>query len=79
MLKARADVVDAVEELKDINKESYLAIVDDVVRKYADSHAAATDIAVITKELRAAWPHIHAALKPAKKVARRAIKKVYSA
>src|SRR6185436_11320611 len=40
MLKARAEVMDAVEKAKDIDKETYLKIVDNVVRGYSAAAGA---------------------------------------
>ncbi len=73
MLKARADVMDAVERVKDIDKTQYLAIVDKIVAKY--SHVAgvtAAEVAQMTKDLKAAWSHmqsVHVTAKGLKKVA----------
>ena len=59
MLKARADVMDAVERVKDIDKTAYLAIVDKVVAKYsAAAGVTAVEVAQMTKDLKAAWAHI---------------------
>ncbi len=74
MLKARADVMDAVEKLKTIDKEAYFQIVDNVIKKYAENSGKAEDLASISKELRAAWTHIHATISPAKKTAKKKTK-----
>ena len=67
MLKARAEVMDAVEKIGDIDKVAYLQIVDDVIKKYAQSNQGSAAVAVVTKEIKAAWPHIQRMTKPAKK------------
>ena len=72
MLKARAEVMEAVAKLGQIDKTAYVAIVDEVVNKYAKLHNSTAEIAQMTKEMKAAWSHIHAATKPAK----RAVKKL---
>jgi hypothetical protein len=80
MLKARADVMDAVEKVKDIDKTAYLAIVDKVVAKYsAVAGVTADEVAQMTKDLKAAWTHInaiHVTAKGLKKVAPKAVQKV---
>lgn len=70
MLKARADVMDAVERVKDIDKTQYMAIVDKIVAKY--SHMAgvsAAEVAQMSKDLKAAWSHMQAVSKTVKKAA----------
>lgn len=76
MLKARADVMDAVEKLEDIDKETYLHIVDDVLQKYVGLNHTTSDITAMAKEMKSAWSHIQAAAKSTKKVAKKAISKV---
>lgn len=75
MLKARAEVMDAVEKMKDMDKEAYMKIVDSVVDKYAKTKSSAEVIA-IAKEMKSAWSQINSATKPAKKVVKKAVKKV---
>ena len=73
MLKARADVMDAVERVKDIDKTAYLAIVDKVVAKYGHvAGVTADEIAQMTKDLKSAWTHmnsVHVTAKGLKKAA----------
>jgi hypothetical protein len=69
MLKARADVMDALEGVTDIDRTKYMAIVDKVVNKYsAAAGITAAEIAQMTKDLRAAWTHMNAARLTAKSV-----------
>ncbi len=84
MLKARADVLDAVEKMKDIDKSSYLAIVERVVAKYSSVAGVTTaEVAQMTRDLKAAWEHmkaVHDSVKPAvlpaaKKVVKKAAPK----
>jgi len=59
MLKARADVLEAVEKAKDLNKETYTKIVDGVVARYAKVSGITTDeLAQMTKDLKVAWGHM---------------------
>lgn len=76
VLKARAEVMNIIEKIGYVDKQTYLEVVDDVLQKYADTHASASDLATVTKEMREAWTHIVAASSPAKKIANRVTKKV---
>ena len=61
MLKSRADVLAAVEKAKDLDKQTYLNIVDGVVKKYATVSGITTaEVAQMTKDLRATWTHMQA-------------------
>jgi len=87
MLKARAEVMEAVEKLKDIDKESYMRIVDDVVKRYSSAAGVGSaEAARLLKDLKASWAHIQqqkgptvrrakAVKKSAKKVAKKVAKK----
>ncbi len=76
MLKARAEVMDAVEKVEDLNKAAYFAIVDKVMEKYSELHKGSPELRTMEKELKAAWSHIHAAVGPAKKGIRKAAHKI---
>lgn len=66
MLKARAEVVEAVEKLKDIDKETYMRIVDDVVKRYGKAAGAGgAEAARLLKDLRSGWAYIQEQKKPA--------------
>jgi NAD(P)-dependent dehydrogenase (short-subunit alcohol dehydrogenase family) len=73
MLKARAEVMDAVEKLDDIDKERYMAIVQDVVSRYA-GHAGVTaaELAHVTRDLKDTWSHMEATRKSGTRVAKKA-------
>lgn len=75
MLKARAEVMEAVEKVGDVNKETYLRIVDNVMQKYVGLRHTASDIAAITKEIKSAWSHVQAAVSSTKKVAKKVTNK----
>lgn len=57
MLKARGEVLEAVEKLGDIDKAKYLKTVGTVLKKYAKD-ASTADMKVITKDLKDSWSHI---------------------
>src|SRR6185503_15544410 len=82
MLKARAEVMDAIEKLDDIDKEKYMQIVQEVVGNYTGSHnASPQEIASMMKDFKAAWGHIQGSKKgkrvasKAKRAAKKAAKK----
>jgi hypothetical protein len=59
MFKARAEVLDAVEKLKDIDKEKYMAIVASVMKRYSKTAGVtAKDLSEMAKELKGAWDHM---------------------
>lgn len=83
MLKARAEVMDAVEKLKEIDKETYMKIVADVVKRYgAVAGAGSAEAKKLLKDLQSGWAYIQAQKKPAarkansiKKSVKKAVKK----
>jgi len=89
MLKARAETMEAVEaaveKLGSIDKETYLSIVDGVVKRYSGAAGVTSaEVAQMTKDLKAAWAHMNAARKNAtkpavKKVTKKVVKKAKAA
>ena len=78
MLKARAEALEAVEKAKDMDKQTYLNIVDGVVARYSKlSGITSAELAQMTRDLKASWAHMHTikakmmAPMPAKKVAKK--------
>jgi len=71
MLKARAEVMDAIEKLEDIDKDRYMQIVDRVVKNYAGG-ASTQEVATMMKDFKSAWSHMQGKKKPAKKQSRAA-------
>ncbi len=87
MLKARAEVMDAVEKLKDVDKDTYLRIVDDVVQGYSKAAGAkSAEVRQLVRDLKDSWQYIakqkgpatrrakalkHSSKKVAKKVTKR--------
>ncbi len=69
MLKARAEVLEGIEKLGNIDKQSYLALVDQVLRQYSGAAGATSaELARVGKELKDAWKLIQQTQKkPAKK------------
>ncbi len=74
MLKARAEVMEAIEKLEDIDKERYMAIVEGVVKNYAKG-ASREDVEKVMKDFKGAWTHMQGK-KKVKKVASKAKKTV---
>ena len=73
MLKARGEVLEGVEKLKDVDKERYLQIVDTVMNRYKKtSGVTAAEAAHMAKNFKDSWQHIQKAAKPAKKGAKKA-------
>ena len=80
MLRARAEVLDTVEKINDIDKEQYIKLAQGVLKKYGNkAGASAAEMAQMTKDLKSAWAHMQAARKSGTKgakTARRTVKKV---
>jgi hypothetical protein len=80
MLKARAEVLEAVEKLGDIDKQTYLNIVDQIVGRYSKLQGVtASELASVTKDLKSTWSHMAQAGKTGTKAvkgAKKAVKKV---
>lgn len=59
MLKARAEVMDAVEKMAVIDRTVYLRIVDEVVKRYAAmKDSTADEVNKVARELKSSWSHI---------------------
>jgi hypothetical protein len=61
MLKARAEVMDAVEKMQEIDKTTYLAIVDNIMKRYAKLGITSQEMAQMMRDFKAAWVHVQAA------------------
>ncbi len=79
MLKARAEVMEGIEKLEDIDKEKYMDVVHNVLKNYTGKGASTEELAHMMKDFKSAWGHIQikkAAKKSAKKAVKKAVKKV---
>lgn len=76
MLKAKGEVLEEVEGLKEMSLEAYESLVHAVMGKYAKmKDVDAEDLEKLVKELKAYGKKLTAKKKPAKKVAKKANKK----
>lgn len=71
MLKARAEVMEAIEKLEDVDKERYLQIVENVLSTYSKSGASPKELASMMKDFKGAWTHMQGKKKPAKGAAKK--------
>ncbi len=74
-MRAKADVLDSIERLADVDKQTYLDAVDAVMKRYeAMKEIDAKELLALGKELRGYWREVKAATlapaAPAKKKAR---------
>lgn len=70
MLKARAEVMEAVEKMAAIDRAVYLKIVDEVMKRYASmKDSTADEVSRVARELKSSWSHIQKAHKATKKSA----------
>lgn len=69
MLKARADVMDAVEKIGEIDRAAYVRVVDEVMKRYAGvKGSTSAEVAKVVAELKNSWKHMQ---KAGKKVAKK--------
>jgi NAD(P)-dependent dehydrogenase (short-subunit alcohol dehydrogenase family) len=61
MLKARAEVMDAVSKMQEIDKAAYLAIVDRVMNRYAKLGITSNEMSQMMRDFKSAWEHMQAA------------------
>jgi hypothetical protein len=71
MLKARAEVMEAVEKLEKVDKTAYYRMAEEAVKKHAQTVKDSAAVALAIKEIKAAWPHIQKATKPVKKAVKK--------
>lgn len=77
MLKARAEIVDAIEKIEDIDKTKFLAVAESVAQEFGSKAGATTDeISDLTKELKKVWTHVQQTGKTSVKRAKKASKKI---
>lgn len=86
MLKARAEVMEAVEKLEHIDKQKYMEIAEGVIKNYTNKAGVTPqEIAAMTKDFKAAWTHMQGkkkvkkAVGKAKKAGKKMVKKVKKA
>ncbi len=76
MLKARGEVLEGVEKLKDIDKEKYMEIVGNVMKRYKGvSGVTAAEMAHMVNDFKDSWKHMSKGATKAKKTAKKAAKK----
>ncbi|MFA6583429.1 MAG: hypothetical protein WCS77_03945 [Elusimicrobiaceae bacterium] len=63
-LKMKAEVLEEMKKLKEINKEAYCSLVDDIADRYRRvEKVSADEMKILAKELKSAWTHISAEIK----------------
>jgi hypothetical protein len=64
ILKMKGEVLEKVEEVKDLNREEYYKLVDEVAGRYAKlGKVGAGELKHLTTELKTAWKHLSKELK----------------
>ncbi len=59
MIKAKGEVLERIEKLKDVNEEAYHKVIDAVMARYKKAHISAAELSQVTKELKSHWKTIH--------------------
>ncbi|MEM9337048.1 MAG: hypothetical protein AAGA35_04300 [Patescibacteria group bacterium] len=76
MLMAKAEVLESLEDAKEMTQEEYEALIESVAKTYtAVKSASKNDIAAFKKEMKLHWKEIEKTAKPVKKAATRVVKK----
>lgn len=71
-LKAKGEVLERLEKLKDVSEDSYRSTVESVMKKYDKLKAEHGDeIDMVTKELYGYWGQLRKHLAPVKKVSKK--------
>jgi len=79
MLKAKGEVLEKLESVKDINEDAYNAIVDTVTAKYSKMKTLGTsEVETLAKELKGHWSTIRKEVAP-QKTAKKVVKTVKKA
>jgi hypothetical protein len=69
MLKARAEVMEGIEKLEDIDKEKYMGVVESVLKAYSGKAGATpAEVAAMAKDFQSAWKHMQGKKKTSKRV-----------
>jgi len=77
MLKAKGEILERAEKLKEVDAKAYHSLVDEVSRKYKKlKHVNSEDVARLSRELKAHWSSIEKDLGKRARSGKRAIKKV---
>jgi conjugal transfer/entry exclusion protein len=76
-LKAKAEALEKIEKLKQVDEAAYHSVIDTVMKKYNNVKNIDTkDVEAVAKELRSHWKNIQKEIKAASGVAKKTAKKV---
>lgn len=76
MIKMKGEIVDKMEDAKEVTQDVYNAIVDKVAAGYAKNAKAHPELALYVETLKKQWKGIAASFAPKKKAAKKAVRKV---
>lgn len=76
-LKAKGEVLEKLENIKEVNQEKYDAVVDAVSSRYQKlKNVDPAELAAVAKELKSHWKKIQSELSAGKQTIKKAVKKV---
>ncbi|MBU3668706.1 MAG: hypothetical protein FGM57_01920 [Candidatus Taylorbacteria bacterium] len=76
-LKAKAEALEKIEKLKQVDENAYHTVIDTVMKKYNNIKSIDTkDVEAVAKELRSHWKNIQRELKAGTSAAKKTVKKV---
>lgn len=75
-LKAKGEILEKMEALKDVNEEAYHKVVDAVLKRYESlKHIDSREVVKISKELKDHWKNIHREIQTGMKKASNVVSK----
>jgi hypothetical protein len=75
-LKAKGEVLERIEKIKEIDEQLYASAIDTVMKKYEHVKSVdTTELAAVAKELKSHWKNIKKELSSGAKVAKKTAKK----
>lgn len=77
MMKAKGEVFERIEEAKNLTREDYELIVDDVTKSYKTlKNASAAEVVALARELKDDWKQIEKSAHTPKKASKKVVAKV---
>lgn len=79
-LKAKGEVLEKIEKIKEVDEQLYTQAIDAVMKKYENVKSVDTsELASVAKELKSHWKNIKKELNSGSKVAKKTVKKATKA
>lgn len=76
MIKAKGEVLERIEKIKDVNEVAYHKVIDGVMARYKKAHINAEELSQVTNELKSHWKAIQREMSASGKKVSAVVKKV---